>query len=168
MNILEMIGMSVQPIKKTFTPFKEWQGTPIKNYQVELQVITVGDQIRIGRTLAQESMLAMQYAMKVELLSYALQTLDDKPLVTDEDFADYKEQNRVSDDFSRHDYIVMRLKQFSEQVVNALYFAYEDLQNEYVKMLKGGDLPEDLKLKNSSEASSQGSQDETAADTQGN
>jgi hypothetical protein len=167
MNVLETIGMNVYPIKKIFTPFKEWQGTALADYKVELQIITVGDQIRLGRTLAQESMLAMQYSMKVELLAYALRSINGNSIVTDDELADYKTQNRVGEDFSHHDYVVMRLKQFPEQVINALYFAYEDLQNEYVKTLKGGDLPADLKLK-STEPGSQESQNETAADAQGN
>jgi len=149
MNVLEEIGFHVQPIRKKFKPFQKWRGTSLIDYEVELQIITVNDQIRISHTLSQEPVLSLQYTMKIELLACALKLINGRPIISDEEFSDYKAGNKVADDFSCHDYIVLKLKQFPEQVINALYFTYEELQNAYVKKLCGDDLPADLKLNTS-------------------
>ncbi len=174
MNILERISFEAQPITKTFKPFEKWKGSNLKDYEVVLQIVNVGDQIEIGRFVANEPMTSLQYAMKIHLLAKAIKSINGSPIITEEELKNYRETHKTSNDFSSHDFVVIYLKKFSEQVINALYFAYEDLQNEYAAQLVGKPLPDVLKIKpekpveKNKPQKDKDVQDEQSLDTTGN
>jgi len=155
---------------RVYKPFTQWKGVPeLVNMEVGLRILTINEQLKISRVLATESAVSLLTAMKLELLAYAIQSIDGIAIVTTESFKEYKKDNKISDDsFTEHEYIVNKLRTFTEQVINALYFSYEELQNTYVEKLRGSSLPEELVVSSSNTSASAADIQGTDADAKNN
>lgn len=153
MNVLEKMSFQVQPITKKFIPFKKWKGSPLKNYTVTFRILTVADQIEIGKAISNELAGAMLDIQRLQVLARTLVSINDQPVISDDELQAYRKDHGASESFSKYDYIIIFLKKFPVVVRDQLYFTYEDLQNEYTSQLLGEPLPDELKLNSQNKSS---------------
>jgi len=162
MNLLEQMGYIVKPITKTFTPFKTWEGSELKDWKITLQLLTVGDQIDISRQIAEDAPSVLVYTTKVHILAKALKAINGDPILTPEQLEVYREEHK-SPEFTLHDYVLLYLKKLPEQVIDAMAFSYNQLQDMFAERLLGKPLPDVLKVaKTKSSTDQENVQDEKA------
>ena len=146
-NPLADLEQNTKVIRQTFSPFELWMESPVKDYTVTMQLLTMGDVIDIARVLRKTDPIEAVHLSKVHTVARAIQEINDRPVVSDELLEEYnKEHARTGfDKIGALDFKVLFILQFSDQVVDRLAFCYEELQQEYLKGLIG-EIPEGLKL----------------------
>lgn len=145
MNALEQMGYIVQPITKVFTPFKTWEGSRLKDWKITLRLLTSGDQIEVARRIAEDAPTVLIHTTKIQILVKALKAINDEPTVTSDQLNIYCEEHK-SPDLTSDDYILLYLKKLTDPVIDAMIFAYHQLQDEYAESLLGKPLPDALKV----------------------
>ena len=146
MNELERLGFVSNTPVKTVKPFEKWQGSKLKDWEFRMKVLSVGDLIEIARATAGDNVFALlQYSTKIHTLAKAIILINGVSVITDDELKQYREDHK-SPEFTAYDYALVYLKGQNEFVINNLFYAYEQIQQEYVKEVLGTDeLPEALK-----------------------
>lgn len=152
MTELEKMGFIVQPISKTCTPFEKWVGSSLKDFKINIKLLTTGEQMEVAKRLSNDSPATIVFSSKLHLLSRAIQMINDKPVISDEELKQYRVDNKIDDqvEFTSIDYTVIFLKKLPTQAIDALTYEYDVLQNEFAAKLLGVDLPNlasELKIK---------------------
>ncbi len=145
MNLLEQMGYIVKPITQVFTPFDAWTGSQLQDWKVTLQLLTAGDQIDIARRIAEDAPTVLVYTTKVQLLAKALKAINGEPILTSDQLDVYREAHK-SPEFTSIDYILLYLKKLPEPAIDAMIYAYSQLQDIFAARLLGKPLPDALKV----------------------
>jgi len=145
--VLEQLGFQTRGLVETVKPFESWQGSPIQNWTVTIEMLTMGDLIEIGNLTSGLSSVELAFASKVYILAKSLKSINSQSIITSEDVEEYnKNHNLTGKDLKNiFDLKCLILKQFSEVLVNRLVFMYDEVQEKYLSQLLGKPLPDELK-----------------------
>ena len=147
MNMLERLGMSTAGIIKTGKPFESWSTSPVKNWDVSMEMLTIGDLADIAKLTERTYPIEGAYLSKIYLLAKSLITVNGKSVVTEEDLENYnKTHNLVGN--QQIDLLglkVIQIRKWSEAVVNRLAYMYDQMQDEYLTKHLGTPLPDELR-----------------------
>ena len=129
------------PTCTTVKPFKMWNGSNLKAYEVSFRILTLGQTLEISREIADESIHALPFVNRLHTLAYSIEKINNVEFVTDDEFIEYKKDNNLEDhQVTKHDYIIIQLKMCSEPVINALFQGYQDVLEQYLTRLRGKEI----------------------------
>ena len=147
MNILEQLGIQTQGLIDTMSPFETWEGSSVQQWQVTMQMLTMGDLVEVAKLTGNVSPLEMAYLTKVYLLSKCLKSINGREIVTAEELEEYNKKHNLTGTatISLFEYKIIFIKALSESVVNRLAFLYDEMSNRYVASLLGKSIiPDEL------------------------
>ena len=139
MSILEQLGVQTQGLIETLTPFETWEGCSVQQWQVTMQMLTMGGLVEVAKLTGNVSPLEMAYLTKVHLLAKCLKSINGREIVTAEELEDYNKEHNLAGNstISLFEYKIIFIKKLSEAVVNRLAFMYDEMSNRYVASLLG-------------------------------
>lgn len=147
MSILEQLGVQTRGLIETMTPFEPWEGSSIQQWQVTLQMLTMGDLVEVAKLTGNVPPLEMAYSTKVYLLSKCLKSINGREIVTAEELEEYNKAHNLAGNemISLFEYKIIFIKKLSETIVNRLTFLYNEMSNRYVASLLGKSvIPDEL------------------------
>jgi len=147
MSILERLGVQTQGLIETMTPFETWKGSSVQQWEITMQMLTIGDLVEVAKLTGNVSPLEMAYLTKVCLLAKCLKSIDGREIVTAEELEDYNKDHNLTGNniISLFEYKIIFIKKLSEVVVNRLAFLYDEMSNKYVAVLLGKSIiPDEL------------------------
>jgi len=147
MSILEQLGIQTRGSIETMTPFETWEGSSIQQWQVTMQLLTIGDLVDIARFTGDASPLEIAYTTKIYLLAKCIKTINGREVVTAEELENYNKDHNLTGNsaISLFDYKVIHIKKLNEVVVNRLAFMYDEMSNKYVANILGKSvIPDEL------------------------
>lgn len=161
MSILEQLGVQTRGLTETITPFETWEGSDIQQWQVTMQMLTMGDLVEVAKLTGNVSPLEMAYLTKVYLLAKCLKSIDGREIVTAEELEEYNKGHNLTGNttISLFEYKIIFIKKLSEVIVNRLAFLYDEMSNRYVASLLGKSIvPDELDATKFDESSIGGSE----------
>ena len=170
-SALEQLGFQTRGLIETVKPFESWQGSPIQNWTVTIEMLTMGDLIEIGNLTSGLSSVELAFVSKVYILAKSLKSINGQSIITSEDVEKYNKNHNLTGKDSKNifDLKCLMIKQFSEVLVNRLVFMYDEVQEKYLSQLLGKPLPDELKPNingvNLSSVGDKSNADSTSADT---
>lgn len=147
MSILEQLGVQTRGLVETITPFETWEGSSTQQWQVTMQILTMGDLVDVAKLTGEVSPLEMTYLTKVYLLAKCLKSINGREIVTAEELEDYNKTHNLAGNatISLFEYKIIFIKKLSEAVVNRLAFMYDEMSNKYIASLLGKSIiPDEL------------------------
>lgn len=147
MSILEQLGVQTQGLIETMTPFETWEGSSVQQWQVTMQMLTMGDLVEVAKFTGNVSPLEMAYLTKVHLLTKCLKSINSSEIVTAEELEEYNKVHNLTGNntISLFEYKIIFIKKLSEVIVNRLAFMYDEMSNRYVASLLGKSIiPDEL------------------------
>lgn len=147
MSILEELGVCTRGLIETMTPFETWEGSDVQQWQVTMQMLTMGDLVEVAKLTGNISPLEMSYLTKVYLLAKCLKSVNGREIVTAEELEEYNKTHNLAGNnvISLFEYKIIFIKRLSESVVNRLAFLYDEMTNRYVASLLGKSvIPDEL------------------------
>jgi len=147
MNILENLGIKTVGLTKCEKPFEAWKGSPIQNWEFVMSMITIGDLADIAKLMVSAGPMESGYLSKIYLLAKSLKTINNEPVVTEEDLEHYNAEHNLSgiNKVGIFEYKVLFIRKWSEQIINRLTYMYDEMQDEYLSNHLGDVLPDALK-----------------------
>ena len=147
MSILEDLGVKTAGLTTTDKPFSAWGGSPIQNWEIRMSMLNMGDLADIAKLTTHAGPVEAGYLSKIYLLAKSLKTIDNQPVVTEEDIEQYNEDHNLSGihKVSMFGYKVLFIRKWSESIVNRLIYMYDAIQDEYLSKHLGIVLPDELK-----------------------
>ncbi len=138
-TILEELGVQTHGLIEEMLPFETWEGSPVKDWQVTMQMLTMGDLIDVAKLTGNVSPLEMSYLTKVHLLSKCLKAINGRELANAEELEAYNKLHNFTGTMTTSllGYKILYIKQLSEAVVSRLAFLYDEMSNRYVAALLG-------------------------------
>ena len=146
-SILEDLGVCTKGLIETMSPFETWEGSSVQQWQVTMQMLTMGDLVEVAKLTGNVSPLEMAYLTKVYLLSKCLKSINGREIVTAEELEEYNKKHNLTGTvtISLFEYKIIFIKALSESVVNRLAFLYDEMSNRYVASLLGKSIiPDEL------------------------
>jgi hypothetical protein len=139
MSVLEELGICTRGLIETTTPFETWTGSSVQQWQVTMQILTIGDLVEIAKLTGNVPPLEMAYSTKVYLLAKCLKAINGREIVSAEDLEEYNKAHNLTGatTISLFEYKTIFIKKLSEVVVNRLTFLYDEMSNKYVATLLG-------------------------------
>jgi len=146
MSILEQLGVQTRGLIETMIPFETWEGSDVQQWQITMQMLTMGDLVEIAKLTGNVSPLEMAYLTKVHLLAKCLKSINGREITTAEDLEEYNKEHNLAGNttISLFEYKIIFIKKLSEAVVNRLAFMYDEMSNKYVAELLGKPIPDEL------------------------
>lgn len=147
MSILEQLGVQTRGLIETMVPFETWEGSDVQQWQVTMQMLTMGDLVEVAKLTGNVSPLEMAYLTKVYLLTKCMKSINGREIVTAEDLEEYNKEHNLAGNstISLFEYKIIFIKKLSEAVVNRLAFLYDEMSNRYVASLLGKSvIPDEL------------------------
>jgi len=145
--MLDQLSSQTKGLIETVKPFQSWQGCFIKDWTVKFEMLNMGDLMDISNLTAGFSSVELMYASKVYLLAKSIKAINGQDVITTEEVEEYNKSHDLTGKDARNifELKVLKIKQFSEIVVNRLVFMYDEIQSKYLSQLLGHPLPEELK-----------------------
>lgn len=147
MNHGEVLSYITHMNKKKVKPFKEWKGSEIKDWEFEIELLNVGQNIDASNAVANFPMGTIPWLIKIEVLVRCIIKINGESFITQEQLNEYNKEHNLEGEnaISELEYKKILIKKWDQVVVNKLEEAYNDLDKEHQKKLLGGVLnPENL------------------------
>jgi len=147
MSILEELGIQTLGLTETIAPFETWEGSNVQQWQITMQILTMGDLVEIAKLTGNVSPLEMAYLTKVYLLAKCIKSINGREVITAEELEEYNKAHNLTGNniISLFEYKIIFIKKLSEVVVNRLSFMYDEMSNRYVASLLGKSIvPDEL------------------------
>jgi len=145
--MLEKLGVLTSGTIKKSKPFYAWKASPVKEWEVTIQMLSIGELAEIARLSSSPKHLEVPYISKVFLLAKCIININGAPVVTDEDLEYYNEDHNLTGNqrISLFEYKVLHIKKWTEAVVNRLAFMYDEIQDEYLVTHLGSIIDPDIR-----------------------
>jgi len=147
MNYGEVLMHITRMGKIKVKPFEKWQGSQIKDWEFEMELLNVGQNIESLNAIANFPIGSIPWVVRIELLARCITKINGEPFFTQEDLDTYnKEHNLESENsISLLELRKIFIRKWDQVVVNKLEEEYNKLDQEYQKKLLGGIVaPENL------------------------
>ena len=147
LSMLEQLSLRTQGLTETVKPFESWEGSPVKSWTVTMTMLTIGDLAEVAKLTGMANPMEATYLSKIYLLAKSLETINGKPVVTQEVVEVYNKEHNLSgtqkvDIFG---YKVLFIRKWSEAIVNRLSYSYDQMQDKYLSNHLGKTLTDDMK-----------------------
>ena len=147
MNYGEVLSYITKVTRAKVKPFKTWEGSKVKDWEFEIELLDVGKNIEVAEALASVSMSAVAWTVKVEMLARGIVKINGESFAAQEEVDAYNKEHNLegNNSISLIEYKKILIRKWDQVVVNALDTAYNDLQGKQEKDLLGSvKKPEDL------------------------
>lgn len=147
MNYGEVLSFITKVTRAQVKPFKAWEGSKVKDWEFEIELLDVGKNIEVAEALASVPMSAVAWTVKVEMLARCIIKINGEPFATQEIVDAYNKEHNLDGNSSTSliEYKKILIRKWDQVTVNALDTAYNDLQKKHEKDLLGSiKKPEDL------------------------
>ena len=133
-GILARFGSQTAGITKKSKPFESWQQSPVKDWEVTMQMLSIGDLADVAKLSSNSRHLEMSYVSKIYLLAKCIVNINGQIVVTDEDLSSYNSEHNLvgNQQINLFDFKVLHIRKWSEAVVNRLTYMYDEIQDEYL------------------------------------
>ena len=147
MSMLEQLSIRTQGLIVEEKPFESWDGSPVKDWNIKMQMLTIGDLSDIAQLTSTASPIEASYLSKIYLLAKSLLGINNSPIVTEEDIEKYNKEHNLTGNqqIDLFRYKVLFIRQWTEPVVNRLSYMYDEMQDKYLSKHLGKDLSEEMK-----------------------
>jgi len=147
MNYGEVLSYITKVTRAKVKPFKAWEGSKVKDWEFEIELLDVGKNIEVAEALASVPVSAVAWTVKVEMLVRCITKINGEVFATQEQVDVYNKEHNLEGNnaIPLIDYKKILISKWDQVVVNALDTAYNDLQRKHEKDLLGSvKKPEDL------------------------
>ena len=146
-SMLERLGVITAGIMKKGKPFESWQSSPVKEWEITMQMLSIGDLADIAKLSSAAHHLETSYLSKVYLLAKCIVSINGQSVVTEEDLENYNRDNNLvgNQQISLFTFKVLHIKKWTEAVVNRLAFMYDEIQDEYLVQHLGSTVNQGIK-----------------------
>jgi hypothetical protein len=155
MNYGEVLAHITQMPKTKVKPFEKWQGSSVKDWEFEIELLNVGQNIEISNAVANFPISALSWLLKLELLARCILKINGEPFGTQEDLDTYNKEHNLEGEnqISLLELRKIWMRKWDQVVVNSLEEEYNTLDQEHQKKLLGGVIkPENLQEEEKKEA----------------
>jgi len=134
MSMLERLGISTAGIIKTGKPFEAWKISPVRQWEITIQMLAIGDLAEIAKLTERSSPIEGSYLSKIYLLAKSLTTINNQAVVTEEDLESYNKDHNLTgtQQIDLFGLKVIQIRKWTEAVVNRLAHMYDEMQDEYL------------------------------------
>jgi len=155
MNYGEVLSYITRMGKTKVKPFKAWNGSQIKDWEFEIELLDVGQNIEISNAVVNFPLGTIPWIIKAELLARCIIKINNEPFVTQEQLDAYNKEHNLDGEnvVSLLEYKKILIRKWDQVVVNKLEDEYNRLDVEHQTRLLGGNIPpENLQEKEKQEA----------------
>lgn len=142
MNYGEVLSYITRMDRAKVKPFKTWKGSKVQDWEVEIELLDVGENIEVSKAVANLSFTVMAWAVKVETLARCIIMINGESFITQEQLNAYNKEHNLEekDRISVFEYRKILINKWDQVTVDALTAEYNKLQEaQQTKLLGGGE-----------------------------
>lgn len=141
MNYGEVLSYITRMDRAKVKPFKTWKGSKVQDWEFEIELLNVGENIEVSKAVADLSFTVMAWAVKVETLARCIIMINSESFITQEQLNAYNKEHNLEekDRISVFEYRKILINKWDQVTVDALTAEYNKLQEAQQTKLLGGE-----------------------------